>query len=886
MHSSAHKHNKLSLFKPNRSQASLLSSQDARSYQGSPIDSPLQSPAFPPPASISDQEPGVALDNSNIGRPYPSDPPTYHQSSNGGAPRRSQSQRSPPATQRPHFGSQLTQPTIHLVGPTQSSALETTRIDEDPDTFYDQRRQQQGPQPNPPKVEKEKRRFFGFGKSSSSKESAASNSAGSSITGGSQRQIGRSTSVAGRKPPPETRIVTNINTNGQQSPQPYSPDSISAGNTSIANEAEEGNIAQRNSPYGHFTDAIPTLPPKDPIKSPRYPPSAEQEQSNIPPSSQNASTVEYPPPTRTPTWDRVARPSNHHRNPSAEQVIQYPTIHTGPPSATSISSHNLPPRGQDHSQLPYLNSRPSSRQSYEPPSPSLEPYHQRISSTQGQLPYSDRQMPSAQSRTNGRGADSGQQSSQQGSNRNGDHMIYIEGPQGGNSSNGAVAPPQYPSQLAVNSQQSASYRGNAQTSPMLPNNALDQDRGTPPLSRSRDNLADHDTASLQVKYEELNEKYRKVKRYYFDKETQVQQLQNTLAHQRLAQSRTSLDDNGYQNRFHRLDGAINDLAFNIRKDWKMVPPWLAPYVNKDANTTQSKEMTAVGRACISKWLVDSILDRFFHPSLDATLSCQLKNIERNLRRFAPPMPSEEEREALTAKISNWRLATLDGLQDMLASHEATENRNVLTNSLVHDLTSDLTKMLKDPPPAGLEANVVSIVELTIGIASNLPLESRDVFVDYVMPGTPLNEVYMKVEGSLPQLTNPGERIDEAAENMSLDSQGGGGATEGDDNDEPANEKEKLARDREREREREREGQKKKGVFGGLMANSKKPSASGTPPGSSRGQAAGGTGVGQQQGQGDNGSSQGGPKEERVRFSSFLAVEVRGRSTLMKAPVYL
>ena len=520
MHSSAHKHNKLSLFKPNRSQASLLSSQEARSYQGSPIDSPLQSPAFPPAAAISDQEqPDGAHDNNNIGRPSPPDPPTYnhnhhhhpHPSSNVGFPRRSQSQRSPSVTHRPHFGSQLSQPTIHLVGPTQGSALETTRIDEDPDTFYYQQQQQQpAPVPNPPRVEKERRRFFGFVKS---KETSTNNGASSSVTGPSQRQLGRSPSTSGRKVPPEALIVANNNTNGRQSPQHWSPDSISASNTSIANEAEEGKPAQRNNSYSQFSDPNPALPPKDPIRSPRYPPSVEPEQSNIPTSSQNASTVEHPPPTRTPTWDRVARPSNHHRNHSTEQVIQYPNIHTGPPSATSVSSHYLPSRGQDYSHNQYSNSRPPSRQSYgEPPSPALGPasHHPRNTSSlaQGQLPYPEDRMPSAPSHPNGRGADSGQQISQQGSNRNGGHMIYVEGPQGGNSSNGGGggggAPPQYPSQLAVNSQQ-GNYRGSAQTSPMLPTGASEQDRSrTPPPSRSRDSLAEQDMATLQTKYEELS----------------------------------------------------------------------------------------------------------------------------------------------------------------------------------------------------------------------------------------------------------------------------------------------------------------------------------------------------------------------------------------------
>ena len=83
----------------------------------------------------------------------------------------------------------------------------------------------------------------------------------------------------------------------------------------------------------------------------------------------------------------------------------------------------------------------------------------------------------------------------------------------------------------------------------------------------------------------LDDKYRKVKKYYFDKDAQVQQLQNTLAHQRLSQSRTSLDDNEYANRFSRLDGAINNLAFNIRKEWKAVNKCLSTCVKKDATTS-------------------------------------------------------------------------------------------------------------------------------------------------------------------------------------------------------------------------------------------------------------------------------------------------------------
>ena len=68
-------------------------------------------------------------------------------------------------------------------------------------------------------------------------------------------------------------------------------------------------------------------------------------------------------------------------------------------------------------------------------------------------------------------------------------------------------------------------------------------------------------------------KYKKVKGLYFEKQAQVEQLQNTLANQRLSQSRTSLDDSEYLTRFQRLDGAIKEVAFSIRK---VFPPETNP----------------------------------------------------------------------------------------------------------------------------------------------------------------------------------------------------------------------------------------------------------------------------------------------------------------------
>ena len=307
-------------------------------------------------------------------------------------------------------------------------------------------------------------------------------------------------------------------------------------------------------------------------------------------------------------------------------------------------------------------------------------------------------------------------------------------------------------------------------------------------------------------------------------------------------------------------------------------------------------MTAVGRACISRWLVDEILERYFHPSLEPGFSAQLKIIEKNLRRFAAPTPSEEEKDSLLSRISNWRLATLDGLQEVLSSPQAAENRASLTESLVEKLTASLSMMLKEPSPPGLEGGITMIVELAIGIAANLPLESRDVFVDYVAPGVLVQEAWMKIETGLPALTNPGEGLPDVdgssivskqpEETGSIESRDTG-TSNGNGNEETAKEMaiqqqtqqqaQQQAQQQQQQQQQQATPGKKKGMFTGFMGGTagKKGSVSGPSPGPQP-----------QQGQGPIQQQPSPPKEDRVRFSTFMAVEVRGRSVLVKAPVYV
>ena len=386
-------------------------------------------------------------------------------------------------------------------------------------------------------------------------------------------------------------------------------------------------------------------------------------------------------------------------------------------------------------------------------------------------------------------------------------------------------------------------------------------------------------------------------------------------------TRTSLDDNEYANRFSRLDGAINNLAFNIRRDWRSVPPWLAPHVNRDAATQPTKEMTAVGRAAISRWLVDELLERYFHPGIEPGFSAQLKIVEKNLRRFAPITNTDDEKDNLLSKISNWRLSTLDGLQEVLASPQAAENRAQLTSSLVEKLVASLSMLLKDPPPPGLEGGVSMIIELAIGIAANLPQESRDVFINYITPGQPIIETLMKIETGLPALTNPGDGPSESGDTASMltsnskqneetgsiesretGTSNGNGNNRAEDSPpgtspgQQQQQAQQAAQLQKLQQEQQASAAKKKGgMFGSFMggggssagnATTKKPSLN-APIGVLAAKA---QQEAQQQGQGVGGAGgQGqaeGKKDERVRFSTFFGVEVRGRNVLIKAPVYV
>ena len=501
------------LFKPNRSQASLLSSQEATSYHPSPIDSPLHSPAFPPPSNASlqihDEE------DHNFARPYRSDEARFYQV---GVPTRSQSQRSPPPN-NPHH------PTIQLVVPTQDSASSST-IDEDPDSFY-----QQAPAQTVQKEESKRKRFFGLGSLSSAKELTHNPSALG------QRGVGRSISV--RKKLPGSEATTDTSNSQKHWPQRLT----SATSPAQTSEEEEAQGSPGfDASHLHPNETGPPIPSKEPYKLNQHPPSSQQAypynkaplQGDIT-DSDDQRTLEQQGQPKGSAWAKAAHLSQGHYRTQSEQQPQYQAFQPSPASSTSTNSHQLPSRGaqeaiQQHFQDTH-SSRPPSQQSYEstsslqtqhrvsdiqqtkqgpPPSPLQTHYRssdfpqQRLGPPQGfSSPYIIGPMgpPQAQSSQDRRSIESNQQNHPGGLSREGSFQPHSSSIQGHNQPPTTSSAP-YGSQLGVGNQATTGYRPPL-SSPMAQQSMPEPRSGSPPPSRSRDDLTNLDVSQLLARHDEL-----------------------------------------------------------------------------------------------------------------------------------------------------------------------------------------------------------------------------------------------------------------------------------------------------------------------------------------------------------------------------------------------
>ena len=303
-------------------------------------------------------------------------------------------------------------------------------------------------------------------------------------------------------------------------------------------------------------------------------------------------------------------------------------------------------------------------------------------------------------------------------------------------------------------------------------------------------------------------------------------------------------------------------------------------VNKTAVETGKQEMTAVGRAFISHWLVENIFDKYFHPDLEPGFSTQLQTIALNIRRFSPACHSAEDEESLAAKVINWRLATLEGLADLLRSPQAATNRQALIETLNEKLIASLQMHLNDPAPPDLNGGVPMIVELAVSVAQHLPLESREVHIEYFPPGHGIVPEFMKMESGIPALTDPITDLDQA-DRASVRSV----ASKMQEDNASIAEQEQQAQQQAQAGAQLPKEDKKRGMFG--FGASKKPAVA--PASLNKRESSLGQGGSQQSLTQNPPGSSGGPKDEspppRVRMAVGVAVQIRGKSILIKAPVY-
>ncbi|KAI5858646.1 hypothetical protein BZA05DRAFT_440273 [Tricharina praecox] len=451
------------------------------------------------------------------------------------------------------------------------------------------------------------------------------------------------------------------------------------------------------------------------------------------------------------------------------------------------------------------------------------------------------------------------------------------------------------------SQNQAGVGGDGQQIQVPPGYNQEQTGRATPEVRSQSRAGDMQNAELQATRQELETlqtKYRKVKSLYFDRSAEIERLQNTLAHQRLAQSRTSLDDNEYTSRFERLDGAIKNVAFEIRQSWKTIPSWLHGVINAGAAGKGGREMTVVGRASISRWVVDEILEQFFHPALESNLSMQLKEIERNIRLLSPMPQTGEEHDALSVKVCNWRLTTLDSLHAHINSERGTEARQQLGALLVNKLFTALQSHLNDPPPPGLMGGIQMVVDIAIGLAANLPVESREVRVWYPLPGDRYDAKFMKIEGGLPPLGTPMNAQPEGdlmqTDNASNDTTDQASIASKDDAAARAGITGLPAQKQGQQQQQGKAVGGEKGFGEKVMKRLQRSTGPQAPSGAAQGPTGNGKSQQQQQQQQQPVQAQspllqqaGEPSDgDRLRVAGFMAVEVRGRSILVKAPVWI
>ncbi|KAK9347249.1 hypothetical protein V1522DRAFT_457298 [Lipomyces starkeyi] len=236
-----------------------------------------------------------------------------------------------------------------------------------------------------------------------------------------------------------------------------------------------------------------------------------------------------------------------------------------------------------------------------------------------------------------------------------------------------------------------------------------------------------------------------LKSYYQQKAKKVEQLESQLALKSMDSTRHILDDSAYIARFHLLDKNLAQFAFQWRTQWTKYPGRIEQF-----NLNQDPKLKKIqARASLTEWLVNEVFNKILHPGLRLQESLILKDIERNIVANNERKLSSEPKDDVEARSE---------LFESTRRTRCTEEDTPLPRSSASGLgfvrrLLSLDTQLFGPDGSMNEsflAGLDSIIEEVLILISFMSLETRNIAVYLIPPGSMYSSKRMRVPEDVPE----------------------------------------------------------------------------------------------------------------------------------------
>ncbi|KAK9428911.1 hypothetical protein V1505DRAFT_375760 [Lipomyces doorenjongii] len=248
-----------------------------------------------------------------------------------------------------------------------------------------------------------------------------------------------------------------------------------------------------------------------------------------------------------------------------------------------------------------------------------------------------------------------------------------------------------------------------------------------------------------------------LKGYYQQMAKKVEQLESQLALKSMDGTRRILDDSAYIARFHLLDKNLAQFAFQWRTQWTKYPGWIEQF-----NLNQEPKLKKIqARAFLTEWLVNEVFNKVLHPGLKLQESLILKDIERNIIANNERKLSSEPKD----DVVRWRTATLKArLDPNFLNHQGErdalkktlhyrDHRRAVLASFGDYFSASLDRQLIGPDGSMNESFLTgldSIIEEVLTLISFISLETRNIAVYLIPPGSMYSNKRMRVPEDVPE----------------------------------------------------------------------------------------------------------------------------------------